>query len=99
MPLSNLKFGLLILDSSIQEELQNPAAQHAVIGTVKAAILDGDPACPNLIDASVYEIKPAHYLSMVSELIERTEKEKEMYSAKTIIIIIKSNLISQNEIT
>ena len=35
-------------------------------GTVKAAVLEGDPKCPNLVASSVYDAKRVHYLSMVS---------------------------------
>ena len=45
-------------------------AQHTVRGsTVKADILEGDPACPNLIASSAHGTKPVHYPSMVSQSI------------------------------
>ena len=45
-----------------EEEIQNRNLQHAVCGTTKAAVLEGDPGCPNLIASSVYDTKPVHYL-------------------------------------
>ena len=46
-------------------------------GTAKAEVLEGDPKCPNLIEASVYYTKPVHYIVMVSEELKCTAKEKE----------------------
>ena len=58
----------------MREEVQNREHQWRVRGTVKAAVLKGDDNCPNLIAASVYDTKPVHYLSMVSENIKWVEK-------------------------
>ena len=51
----------------VQEEQKTREAQLQVRGTVKAAVLQGDPDCPNLIASSVYDTKPVHYLSMVCD--------------------------------
>ena len=50
---------------------------------MKAAVLVGDPDCPNLVASSVYDSKPVHYLSMVSPSIEWIVKEKNVYNVDT----------------
>jgi hypothetical protein len=48
----------------LQEEKTNKRDQMKVRQTVKAAILKGDPDCPDLVATSVYDTKPVHFLSM-----------------------------------
>eukprot|EP00536_Pseudo-nitzschia_multiseries_P006112 jgi/Psemu1/14483/gm1.14483_g len=72
-----------IPDCVFQQELKNIRAQQAVRGTVKAAVLEGDPECAFLIASSVYDTKPVHYLSMVTSVIEWAEKEKVVYNMET----------------
>ena len=67
----------------LQTEVLNRHAQIAVRGTVKAAVLEGDPGCPNLIATSVYDTKPVHYLSMISEEISWQVEEKKVYNVDT----------------
>jgi hypothetical protein len=55
----------------IQEEVNTPSAQMQVRGTVKVAVLKGDPGCASLIAASVYDTKPVHFLSMSAESVGR----------------------------
>ena len=57
-----------------QDEEKNTVAQRAARGTFKAAVLEGDPGCPNIIAYSVYDTNPVHYLSMVYESIQWAEK-------------------------
>ena len=57
--------------------------QGAVRVTVKAAVLEGDPGCPNLVESSVYDTKPVQYLSMVSESVEWVKVEKNVYNVET----------------
>ena len=54
-----------------------------VRGTTKAAILKGDPNCPDLIATSVYDNKPLHYLSMPSEELKWVVCEKDVYNIYT----------------
>ena len=49
----------------IQEEGRNSDLACLASGTVKAAVLKGDERCPDLVASSVYDTKPAHFLSMV----------------------------------
>ena len=48
--------------------------------TVKAAVLEGDPKCPNLVASSVYDAKPVHYFSMVSGEVKWVEVNKDVYN-------------------
>ena len=59
------KGGRGIPPSVVQDEMKSRAAQIKVRGTVKAAVLEGDPGCPNLVASSIYDTKPVHYLSMI----------------------------------
>ena len=63
----------------LQEEAKNKTAQMAVRGTVKAAVLVGDRLCPDLLAISVYDTKPVHFLSMVSDSIKWVEKDRSVY--------------------
>ena len=48
----------------IQEEVKNKKQQEQVRETTKAALLEGDPECHNLVAISVYYTKPDNILSM-----------------------------------
>ena len=61
-----------------QKEMVSRKDQLKVRGTVKAAVLDGDEGCPNLIASSVHDTKPVHYLSMISEEVKWIEKERSL---------------------
>jgi hypothetical protein len=64
-----------------QEEIQKKSIEATVRGTVKAAVLEGDADCPNLVAVSVYDTKPVHFISMVSECIEWVTKSRKMWNA------------------
>ena len=49
-------------------------------GTVKAAVLEGDPKCPNLVASSVYDAEPVDYLSMLSGEVKWVEVNKDVYN-------------------
>ena len=51
-----------------------------VRGTGKAAVLEGDRSCPNLLASSVYNTKPVHYLSIATDKLQRTEVSKPVYN-------------------
>ena len=72
-----------IPESVVQVEVTSRSAQIEVRGTVKAAVLEGDPGCPNLIASSVYDTKPVHYLSMVSTNVEWIVKTRQVFSYVT----------------
>lgn len=66
--------------SVLQEEEKNKNKQEAVRGTVKVSVLKGDPDCPAMVAASVYDTKPVHFLSMMCESIEWVMKERLVYN-------------------
>jgi Transposase IS4 len=67
----------------LQEEVKARTEQIKVRGTVKAAVLEGDESCPNLVAVSVYDTKPVHFLSMSCESIEWITKERKVFVAST----------------
>ena len=77
------KGGRGIPDCVKQDEVKNRTKQLQVRGTVKAAKLEGDPGCPSLLATSVYDSKPVHYLSMISEQVKWVVKEKEVFNKAT----------------
>ena len=54
----------------LQTDLQNKDLQAKAQGTVKAAVLEGDPDMEGLVALSVYDSKPTYFMSTVMEGIE-----------------------------
>ncbi|GFH49623.1 hypothetical protein CTEN210_06099 [Chaetoceros tenuissimus] len=77
------KSGRGIPECVFQREEIKRVDQLKVRGTVKAAVVMGDPGCPNLIASSVYDTKPVHYLSMVTEELKWIIKERSVYNVDT----------------
>ena len=50
---------------------------------VKAGILEGDPECPDLLPSSIYDVKPMHYLSMVSNELKWKKVSKSVFNVDT----------------
>ena len=48
----------------LQDEVKSLKGQREVRGTVRAAVLQGDTGCPNLVVLSIYDTKLVHFLSM-----------------------------------
>ena len=67
-----------------QEKLNSKKPQIETRLTVKSEVPGGDPKCPNHIEASVYDIKPVHYTSMVSEELKWVVKDKERFNVETV---------------
>jgi hypothetical protein len=63
----------------IQEEVKR---QHegTTRGTVKAAVLKGDPNCPDFVSVSVYDTKPVHFISMVTDCIKWVTKSRKVWN-------------------
>ena len=59
-----------------QNEAINRKEQIKVRGTVKAAVLKGDPKRPALVATSVYDTKPVHFLSTTCKSLIWKVKEK-----------------------
>jgi hypothetical protein len=53
--------------------------QAAVRGRTKAAVLENDPECKDLVAFSVYDTKPVHFLSTACTNLCWKEKEKRVY--------------------
>ncbi|CAB9519576.1 unknown protein [Seminavis robusta] len=66
--------------SVLQEEVMRKSEQEQVRGTVKVSVLKGDPHCPDLVAASVYDTKPVHFLSMIAPSIQWVKKERQVYN-------------------
>ena len=67
----------------LQEEKTPPSDIRAVCGTVKAAVLEGDPKIPNLVAVSYYDQKQVHFLSTICESIKWIQCEKPVFCIKT----------------
>ena len=66
----------------LQEELKNQKEAEKVRGLTKAAVLEGDAECPNLVAFSVYDTKPVHFLSMSCTELKWIEKVKIVFDKK-----------------
>ena len=52
-------------------------------GNGKAAVVQDDPECPELVASSVYDSRPVHLLSMGCNEIKWIEKTKYVYNVDT----------------
>ena len=52
------KDGRGITECVLQDKENNPVSQPTARVTIKAAVLEGNPGCPNSIASSVYDTKP-----------------------------------------
>ena len=59
-----------------QEELKSKKVQIYTREISKSAVMEGDPKCTNLIEASVYNTNTFHCISMVSEESNWVVKDK-----------------------
>jgi hypothetical protein len=66
----------------LQEELKNQKEAEKVRGQTKAAVLEGDTECPNLVAFSVYDTKPVHFLSTSCTELKWIEKVKIVFDKK-----------------
>ena len=65
------------IPSCIKQESLNPMkAQVDTRGKSKTLVLKGDPKLNNVIEDSVYDTNPFHYISMVSQEFNWVVKEK-----------------------
>jgi hypothetical protein len=67
----------------LQEEKTSPSEIRAVRGTVRAAVLEGDPDMPNLVACSYYDQKPVHFLSTICQSIQWRQCERKVYCVDT----------------
>ena len=69
-----------------QEEVENRKKKIQLRGTVKAAVLQGDKECPDLVASIIYDKKSVHFLSMVCTKIKWVEKIRKVYNVDTGLI-------------
>ena len=66
-----------------QKELKSKNAHIDTRGTSKEEVTEGYPKRTNLIEASMYDTTPVHYITMVSEELKWVVKEKECFNVDT----------------
>ena len=66
-----------------QEELKSKKAHIETRGTSKEAVTELDPKFANLIEASMYNTTPVHYISMVSEEFMWVVNQKDCFNFET----------------
>ena len=68
----------------VSQELEKSKKNQLLVrGATKAAVLKGDPNCPDLVATSVYDSVPVHYLSMTCEKLKWIVCEKLVYNIDT----------------
>ena len=68
----------------VKKDELNPKKQHIdTRGASNEAVTEGGPKCTNLIEASMYDTTPVHYISIVSEELKWVVKEKECFNFET----------------
>ena len=78
--------------SAFQEEIANRSEQMKVRGTVKFAILKGDPSCPNMLVGSVHDSKPVHMVTMITDAVRWTIKTRRIWSKELGKLMTMSHL-------
>ena len=78
-----------------QEELQSKKAQIESRGTSKEAVMEGYQKCTNLIEASMYDTKPVHYIIMVSEELKWVVDDKKCFNFD-IVKVLKLRFLHMN---
>ena len=80
-----------------QDEEKNVKRAEELKGTTKAAVLKNSADTPHLLAVSVYDTKPVHLMSTVSESVKWTVKTKRVWSkdesAMTMMRFLRLNLI------
>jgi len=59
--------------------------QHTVRGTTKAAILEGDPDCPEMVAFSVYDQKPVNFVTSACTNLLWKEKSKKVWDSDAVM--------------
>ena len=67
----------------IQEVVNSKKALRDKRGTVKAAVLQGNTNCVDLVASSIYNTQPVHFLSLVCDTIKWVKKKKKVYNVDT----------------
>jgi hypothetical protein len=64
----------------MQEFQKNAKEADKDRGTIKAAVLEGDPACPSIICMSYYDAKDVYFMSTAATEITWVIKERNVYN-------------------
>jgi hypothetical protein len=73
------KGGMGCPETVLQPELKSRKEQIQVRVTVKAAVMEGNADCLNMVAVSVYDPKPVHFLSTSCQLIEWITKDRKLF--------------------
>jgi hypothetical protein len=65
------------------EKATTKATLEAVKGTTKAAVMTGDPDCPNLLCVTVYDNVPVRFITTAHEQITWERHQRMVYNYKT----------------
>lgn len=83
-------------DEIVQKKVTE-AESLKIRNRTKAAVLRGDPDCPDLVCCSVYDQGPVHMMSTVAETIEWDQKSRRVWSSalgsKVTMKYLRLNLI------
>ena len=64
--------------------LQQPCEKKADVttmrGLVKAAVLEGDNDCPELVSMSLYDNEPVHFISMACDSVKWVERKRSVWN-------------------
>ena len=63
--------------------MKNANNIHSVQGTVKAAVLQGDPEVPDFLTVLYYDQKPVHFLSTICKKIKWVQCEKKVFCVES----------------
>ena len=81
----------------IQKEEKNKDLAEKLRGTTKAAKLNHNPGCPDVLAVSTYDTKPVHILSTAAESVEWIVKQKKVWSTmekkKSLFKFLRLNVI------
>ncbi len=88
------KIGRGLPKCEIQQEVENKNLQAKVRGTTKAAVLEGDSECPDIMAFSVYDTKPVNFLSTACSSLTWREKPRK-YTTKMQGSILCCGLFDQ----
>ena len=78
------KIGRGLTNFFVQEDYTKDIKKADIMrGKTKAAALEGDIECLDLVTFSVYGTKPVHFLSMAAEKLMWNINEKEIYYKAT----------------
>jgi len=69
----------VFLPTSAKSTNKNPNEAALVHGTIQAAVLKGDPKCPDICVLSFYDSKDLYLMSMACTTMKWVEKERQVF--------------------